>query len=479
MKASRWLAATALTVLPICSVHAQSAAPDNATLAKRVEALEATVAALQAQLAARDATPTQAAARVPSAAAGGAQPGQGALADKGAVSPSPAQTASTGSPSARTDGQYAFTAASTGVAKREEGFRIGSQIFKLGGYLKVQGSYSRYSAGNAASSSILRESLIPGNIPIGGAPSDETHFDARQTRLWLTSSGNILGHSVGSRVEVDFVNGDIDDRTTNGTGLRLRRAYVTVDNWLFGQEWTNFQDIRAFPESAELNGPSAGTLLVRQAQLRYTRGPLSISIENPETTYSPYRQTSRVVPSDNTMPDVTARYDIGRGKDGFLSIAGLFRQLRSDAPGLHSTTWGWALSASGKLQTFGKDDIRFQINGGHGLGRYMLNFANDAGMDAQGNLHALPQLGGFVAYRHFWTGSLRSSFIFDGQRIFNSDDWSAPGANRAAISGEANLVWSPITDLDLGTQIMHQERHLQDGEHAHVERVITYAKFGF
>src|SRR3546814_10282620 len=72
--------------------------------------------------------------------------------------------------------------------------------------------------------------------------------------------------------------------STNTHGLTLRQAFVTWNNWLAGQAWSNFQDVAALPEAVDFVGVTEGTTFVRQAQIRYTNGPFSVALENPHTT---------------------------------------------------------------------------------------------------------------------------------------------------------------------------------------------------
>jgi len=143
------------------------------------------------------------------------------------------------------------------AAAPSDGFRIGDHTVKFGGFVKVDASASNYSGGDPANGDALREFHIPGSIPIGGADEDTaTDFNARQTRFWLTTDGLVGGHKVGTRLEMDFqtLPGTADQRTTSPANPALRRAFVTIDNWLIGQEWTSFQNTAVLPKSADFIG---------------------------------------------------------------------------------------------------------------------------------------------------------------------------------------------------------------------------------
>lgn len=365
-----------------------------------------------------------------------------------------------------------------------EGFRIGDHTVKFGGFVKIDAYATRYSGGDPVNGDALREFHIPGSIPIGGADEDTaTDFNARQTRFWLTTDGMVGGHKIGTRMEMDFqtLPGAGDQRTTSPANPALRRAFITIDNWLIGQEWTNFQNTAVLPESADFIGAAEGTVFARQVQVRYTRGPFSVSVENPETTVTPFGGGARIVADDSTLPDLTARYAVSRPWGDF-QFAGLLRQLKYQNPAtnIDSTATGWGLSASTKIKVGAKDDLRLMVTGGEGIGRYVgLNFSNDAVLNGSGDLDAIGVVAGFAAYRHVWAPGWRSSLIWSAQKVDNDLAFTGLAANRSAQSLHANLIWSPVTAFDVGAELMFADREIETGASGDMTRLILFAKYGF
>ncbi|AQR63033.1 porin [Brevundimonas sp. LM2] len=366
-----------------------------------------------------------------------------------------------------------------------DGFRIGNNTVKFGGFVKADFMASNYDGGDPANGDLLRDFYLPGSIPVGGADeSTATDFNARQTRFWLTTDGMLGGRKVGTRVEMDFqvLPGTGDQRTTSPSTLSLRRAFVTVDNWLFGQEWTNFQNLAVLPDTADYIGPSEGTVFARQVQARYTRGPFSISIENPETTVTPNLAATRIIADDNRLPDVTARYAVVRPW-GEASIAGIVRQLAYETTGtaaIDSSTTGWGVSAAAKIKVGEKDDLRVMLSGGEGIGRYVgLNFANDAVLDASGELEAIGLVAGFASYRHIWGPQWRSNLTYSFQTVDNDRSLIGLASNKSASSVRGNLIWTPLPALDVGAELMFGERELESGASGELTRLQVFVKYGF
>ena len=365
-----------------------------------------------------------------------------------------------------------------------KGFQVGDLTLNFGGFIKTDAKISNYGNGAPAAGDTLQDFYLPGSIPVGGqSETTDTDFSARQTRFWLTADGNVSGHKVGARLEMDFqgLPGTGDQRTTNPSNPALRRAYVTIDNWLVGQEWTTFVNLNTMPETADYVGPVEGSLIVRQPQVRYTRGPFAIAVENPETTVTPYRGGTRIVADDNLMPDIVARYLVTRPW-GEFQISGLVRQLTyEDVPlNIDSSVMGWGLSATGKFKVGEQDDIRFVLTGGEGIGRYVgLNLSNDAVLDASGKLEAIGVIGGYAAYRHVWAPGWRSSLIAAHQSIDNPTALTGLGVTKSATSVRGNLIYTPLAGLDVGAELMFGERKLENNLSGDMTRLILFAKYGF
>ncbi len=404
---------------------------------------------------------------------------------KAEVDASRAQQASAQRDIIRIDQAVAAAPAPAAPPAPTDGFRIGNNTVKYGGFVKADYSLSQYSGGDPANGDAQREFYLPGTVPVGGADEGEaTDFNARQTRFWLTTDGLIGGRKIGTRIEFDFqvLPGTGDQRTTSPATPALRRAYITVDKWLFGQEWTNFQVLSVLPETADYVGPTEGTTFNRQAQIRYTSGPFSLSVENPETTVTAFNTVTRIVADDNTVPDITARYAYVRPW-GEVQVAGIVRQLAYETTGTNAiddSTLGYGISVAAKIKVGEKDDLRVMLTGGEGIGRYVgLNFANDAILDASGNLEAIPLVAGFAAYRHYWGPQWRSSLIYSFQDVDNDRSVSALATNKSAYSIRGNLVYSPVTALDLGAELSLGERELENGVSGDVTRLTFFAKYGF
>ena len=203
---------------------------------------------------------------------------------------------------------------------------------------------------------------LPGSIPVGAA-DEGTDLDAgvQFSRFWFSTDNEIDGKKFKGYLEMDLFGGALgNEAATNTYGVTIRHAFVSYGNWLAGQTWSNFQDLAALPDAVDFVGPTEGTVFVRQTQVRYTNGPWSVSLENPETLLTPYRGgAGRISSDDNYVPDLTARY-LTKGDWGHFTVAGLARQLRYETTtGIDADGSGYGLSVSGKYNLGKSDDLRY------------------------------------------------------------------------------------------------------------------------
>lgn len=368
--------------------------------------------------------------------------------------------------------------------QEDKGFRVGKTTVAYAGYVKLDTLVQRTSGGQLPDNSIGRDFLIPALIPVGGTASGyDTDYSARQTRFILKTATDVgTAHTLNSHIELDFnVTDGGDERTTNSYVPRLRQAFITYDNWLFGQAWSTFQNIAALPDSLDFIGVTPGTVFDRQPMIRYSKNGWQIAVEQPETTVTT-RTGARIMAGDDTIPDVVARYNLNRPW-GSLTAASIVRTLRISDDDFGTGTdsaMAYGLSLSGKIKVGEKDDIRFMATAGDGLGRYIgLNIVNDAALDAAGNLDPIFTWSGFAAYQHHWGGRLRSSVAGSFFKADNPVTLTTRQVTDESWNGFANLIWNPVDPLDIGIELLYAERTLEDGRTGDLRRVMVSTRYNF
>ena len=355
-----------------------------------------------------------------------------------------------------------------------DGFRVGDTTLKFGGFVDADVHVTSLSDGAIAGSSIARDFYIPGATPIGGDSMTFTDFTAESSRFFLAASRPVGDKTLSAHIEMDFLgSGQGNELVSNSYSPRLRRAFMKYGNWLVGQEWSTFQNTSAIPESASFLILSDGMVFVRQPQIRYTHGNWMFAVENPNTTT--LNSGSR---DENIIPDVVARYNLS-GEFGNVSIAGIARQLRADFGTAEDEAFGYGLSVSGRLNVGEKDDVRFNLVGGEGIGRYVgLAASRSTALDPNGDLEAVPSYGGLIAWRHPFGETARFSGGYSGLFIDNPD--SLPDTMTSSVQSVFGaILWDVAPNVTLGTELMHGIREIESGADGSITRFTFSTKYAF
>ncbi len=249
-----------------------------------------------------------------------------------------------------------------------------------------------------------------GNDAGGTDDTKHTKFNAKESRLNMKyQKGDVTGY-----VEIDFYGGDGNEVATNSANPRLRHAFIKTGNWMVGQYWTNFSQLKAFPEALDFGGPIVAEVFVRQPQIRYTNGNFAISLENPETwgdgdfDSSANGGGNNGADLDEDTPDLTATYKFN-GDWGEVQVGALVRKVDQ---GEENET-ALAFNVGGRINVGERDDLRFQVNVGES-GRYVgAGMFQDIETDPEdGDIELEETTAYSIAYRHFWNNDWRSTVYY-------------------------------------------------------------------
>ncbi len=237
-------------------------------------------------------------------------------------------------------------------------------------------------------------------------------------------------------------------------------------------------------DTLDFGGP-VGAIFVRQAQVRWTDqasfGQWAVSLENPESVVAVPGTASLVTADSDRVPDIVGSI-LFENKAGRFWFGGLVRDIRIDsgaAPASTQNRWGAALSAQGIIPVGPRDDFKYNVYGGNGVGRYQpLGFFPDGVVNTTGGL-ALPRdIGGYGALRHFWKDNLRSSIVLSASRA-SLPAGAFDGLNKSDQSAHINLIWTPVRNVDVGMEFIHARRELESGQTGSLNRVQFSSKFTF
>ncbi|WCE02654.1 DcaP family trimeric outer membrane transporter [Pseudoxanthomonas sp. JBR18] len=356
----------------------------------------------------------------------------------------------------------------------------GDSHFSFGGFIKLDMMSTWTSDGTITDSTPGRLFYFPAGTPVDAGPSDSyTDFHAQFSRIWFgVDRMTDAGDKLKGYVEFDFFGGGnnnvANEKFSNGYPPTLRHAYVQWNHWLAGQTWTNLMDLGSLPETVDFVGIVDGTLFARQAQIRYSTGNWSFSLENPQTWYQA-GSPAQVSSGENTVPDVTARW-MTKGDWGHFSVGGIARELRTR----DDRATGFGLSVAGSFKVSPSDLFQYTVSGGSGLGRYLaFGLVPDAYLDGNGSLKAQDTYAGFAAWRHNWTGNLRSTLAYSAAYIAVDEAAVGQSATERTQSWRVNLIYSPFPRLDVGAELSWGTRELANDAEGELARLQTTVKYTF
>lgn len=353
---------------------------------------------------------------------------------------------------------------------------------KLRGFFLIPGTESMLRIGGFARTDLIHDfepagntsKFIPSSIPTGPNPgNDNTSVSVAPSRLSIELRNNTRYGPLRIYYENDFNNGP---NTTNA--FRLRHFYGQWANLLVGQTWSLWKDVDAIPDTVDFAGPAPAIFLF-QPQLRYTYGinkenVVAISVEQPSsaipgTITTPTGTLNATATSP--IPDFVTRYRYQQ--DRFhIQTAWLFRSIGGfvGATG-EQQVFGWGGMLSAGARVYGKDNIVFQVAGGEGIARYILDLGPGSGLDAgltsTGKLVAQPTYGAYVAYQHFWTERWRSTGTY-GFLQTNTTDLAQSSNNPAPLFkqtqyAEGNVMYSPGHGFTIGAALLWGQHTQKDG----------------
>lgn len=347
----------------------------------------------------------------------------------------------------------------------------------LGGRLKVDGIYNADSIGGIRTSK-SDLAFSPASIPV--PDMDRNSFDAnlRESRVWATLTIPLAEDSLATYIEFDFFDTKKDSlgRSHVANEPRMRHLYSSFKNITIGKTYTTFANLSAFPEINDNNGP-VGNLLIRHELVRYNTSlswaEIFLALEKGESSFTSSTGSSFQANNDQ-FPDIIGKIKFSEIW-GNVTAAFMLREINANNKmmvGVNNKKWGAAFSASGKIYFPKQDNLRFTVSYGNVLGKYMsFNAFNDAAIDNAGRVNLTEILSAHIAYQHWWTSTLRSSWAI-GAGHANQDSSIVPfTVNKVFTSSHVNLLWSPIRKLTLGMEWLHGYRELENGDDGHMDRI--------
>jgi hypothetical protein len=302
-----------------------------------------------------------------------------------------------------------------------------------------------------------------------GSTKDKLRATAKTTRLGLDFKTKVEGADVGGKVEMDFAG-------SNDT-VRLRHAYLTYNNWLFGQTTSNFLSNHApfmIDFSTNVGG---GTARLPQVRYGFNLAPetqLFIAAEKGDSSGDGIKYS---------VPVLTAKLAQGfaDGK-GNASARALVEYYKSDV--VDKKKAGWGLAGGVTYQVI--DPLKLTADVSYVKGENKLLYGTGA-TDA----YEINPVNDKIAQNEIWavqTGAtysilpnLKSTIGYGALFADKDSDYAKlnTAANKNVQQAWINVVYSPVKPIEFGLEYVNGERKTFDGDKYKDNRIGMMAKYSF
>ncbi|MEZ7923064.1 MAG: DcaP family trimeric outer membrane transporter [Acinetobacter towneri] len=303
--------------------------------------------------------------------------------------------------------------------------------------------------------------------------SDKLLATAKVTRLGLDFNTPVGDNKVGGKVEVDFASSD----NAKPENLRIRHAYLTLNNWLFGQTTSNFLSNHA-PEMIDFaTNIGGGTTRVPQVRYGYKLAPTTQLFVSAEEGNSSGDSLTYRVP--NLTAKVVQTYAGGKGS---ASARALVEHYKSEAANDDKT--GWGVAAGTNYQVAEPLKVSADVSYVKGNSNYL--YGNNSAFVVDSNsIEQNETIGVQVGATYQFSPQLRSTLAYgalfadDGTDFARAANKPDNKENEKVQQAWINFIYSPVKPVDLGIEYINGERKNFHGQKFSDDRVGFMARYSF
>lgn len=304
---------------------------------------------------------------------------------------------------------------------------------------------------------------------------DKLRATPKVTRFGLDFNTPMGDNKVGGKIEVDFASGD----NSKSENLRIRHAYLTLNNWLFGQTTSNFLSNHA-PEMIDFaTNIGGGTARVPQVRYNYKLAPATELFVSAEEGNSSAGTVSTSTPVTYRAPVLTAKVTQGfaDGK-GLASARALVEHYKAEAANDDKTGWGAALGTNYQVA----EPLKVSADVSYVKGNSNYLYGNNTAFVVDGNsIEQNETIGVQVGATYKFSPQLRSTLAYGALFADDGTDYARlnADANEKVQQAWINFIYSPVKPVDLGIEYINGERETFKGQKFSDDRVGFMARYSF
>ncbi|WP_151751699.1 DcaP family trimeric outer membrane transporter [Acinetobacter bereziniae] len=304
-----------------------------------------------------------------------------------------------------------------------------------------------------------------------GEAKDKLRATAKTTRIGLDFNTPVGDAKVGGKVEVDFAGNGVNEN------LRIRHAYLTYNNWLFGQTTSNFLSTHA-PEMIDFaTNLGGGTTRIPQVRYAYNLAPTTkLLVAAEEGNSAGVKDTTAIKYS---LPVLTGKVTQSyAGGNGNASARVLVENYKDNNIRKDKTGWGIGVGTDFKVA----DPLKLFADASYVVGNSNYLYGSNSAYsvvngDIEQNEFTAVQVGG--TYKIL--PNLRSTLAYGALFADNGTDFAKANqsANEKVQQAWLNVIYSPAKPIDLGIEYINGKRETFAGQSYKDNRVGLMAKYNF
>ena len=303
-----------------------------------------------------------------------------------------------------------------------------------------------------------------------GEAKDKLRATAKTTRLGLDFTAPVSNAKVGGKIELDFASGD-NNKSEN---VRIRHAYLTYNNWLFGQTTSNFLASHA-PEMIDFStNIGGGTTRIPQVRYNYKLAPatqLFVSAEEGNSSATGDSVKYR-------LPVLTAKITQGYAGGNGNASARAFVENYKSGKGDDQTGWGVAAGTDFKVA----DPLKLFADASYVVGNSNYLYGSNSAYtlvndNIEQNEFVAVQVGG--TYKIL--PNLRATLAYGAQFADDGTDYAKAytAGNEKVQQAWLNVIYTPVKPINLGIEYVNGKRETFAGDDYKDNRVGLMAKYSF
>lgn len=361
------------------------------------------------------------------------------------------------------------TPITTAVSEKKSFISNHGAEVSLYGYIRTDASYQA----KGAATMYNNISAVPlENTAEAAKQSDQLRATASATRIGVNFKTPTAFGDIGGKFETDFFGSATRDQ------FRIRHAYLTYDNWLVGQTWSNFIAPEYLPETIDaatyVGGSLQRTPIIRYSDKITDQTSFVVSIEDPKYTAATDPDHEMRLPA--IVGRVNHKFDNGSILSG--------RSFLAEKKTSNDQEWAWGIGLGGKYQMTPDTMLKADYYHIKGDGRFLFWTNSGYVIDDQQQMHSNEFDTISLGLTHQLNPKLRSTLGYGYMRAkddntFASLKYNDATQNKALWQGWANAIYNPYKPISLGIEYVYGERETFDGRTGSDNRVNMMAIYDF